>query len=129
MFSFPKDISDLLFVDVITLVVELKFIFGATHSKNPEAVDFGDELRGSLGHEVGVRLEKDVGEGGSKISAVDVKLLLARNVNVLAARAINLHPRGAKLFTNTDRQYVLAFAEHARTISERAQHVLFLHHR
>jgi hypothetical protein len=53
-------------------VIKLKFVFRAPHAKNTETVDLWYELWRTLGHEVGVGLEEDVGKASSEVGTVDV---------------------------------------------------------
>ena len=69
-----------------------------------------------------------MGETRPEISAVDVELLLARNVDVLAAGAVHLHSAGRQLFRNADRQYVLSLAKNTWAGAKATQHELLLHH-
>ena len=67
-------------------------------------------------------------ETGSKVSPVDIKLLLTRNVHILALRAIDLYSRRRQVFRNSNRQHILAFAENSGAVAEGAKHELLFHH-
>ena len=129
LFALSENVSYFLLVNIVALVVELQLVFRAAHAENAEPVDLGDELGRTLGHEVRVGLEEDVGKARAEVGAVDVELLLPRNVDVLAPGAVDFDPGGRKLLGNADGQHVLPFAEDAGAVAERAQHVFLLHHR
>lgn len=63
----------------------------ASHPKDFESVNLWDELRGALRCVLGIRLQENMGEARPEVCAIDVELLLAGNVHVLAAGTIHLH--------------------------------------
>ena len=67
-------------------------------------------------------------EARPKVGAINVQLLLPRNVDVLAAGTVHLHPTGGQLFAHSDRQHVLPLAQDARARAEVPKHELLLHH-
>ena len=73
-------------------------------------------------------LQENVGEASAEVCSVNVELLLARNVHVLAAGTVDLHTRCGQVLRHTNRQDVLSLAEDARAVSKLAQNILLLHH-
>ena len=69
-----------------------------------------------------------MGETRAEVSAVDVKLLLTGDVDVLAARTVNFDARGGKFFAYADGEHVLALAQHSGAVAKGAKHELLLHH-
>lgn len=67
-------------------------------------------------------------ETGSEVSPVDVKLLLTRNIHILALRAVYFYSRGWQVFRNSDGQNILAFTENSGAVAEGAKHQLLFHH-
>ena len=128
LFALPENVSYFLLVNIVALVIELQLVLRAAHAENAEPVDLGDELRRTLGHQVRVSLQEDVGKARAEVGAVDVQLFLPRNVNILAPRAVHFNPGGRKLLRNSDGQHVLPFTKDAGAVAERAQHVFLLHH-
>ena len=70
-----------------------------------------------------------VGEGTAEVGAVDVRALLFRDVDLLATRTVDLHPRGADFLAHSHRQNMLPLAENSRTDAEHSLLVLILHNR
>ena len=73
-------------------------------------------------------LQENMGEARPEVCAIDVELLLAGNVHVLAAGTVHLHTTRGKLFTNADGEHILAFAHYAGASPEAAQHEFLFHH-
>ena len=69
-----------------------------------------------------------MGERRAKVSSVYVELLLAGDVHVLAAGAVHFHATGRKFLADADGEHILTLAKHARTVAERPEHELLLHH-
>lgn len=63
-------------------------------------------------------LEEDMRETSTEVRAIYVELLLPWYINVLAFRAVYLDTRSGKVFGDADGEDILAFAEHAGTVSE-----------
>jgi len=85
-----QDFSDLTFIFWLASVVKFEFISTSTHAKYFEAIDFGYKSR-CRHHLVIIMFEEYVGETGTKVRAVNIKLLLAGQVYVHAARAVNFY--------------------------------------
>jgi len=61
-----------------------------------------------------------VGEARAKVGSINVELLLAWDVHILATGAVDLHARCAEVLTDADGQHVLPFAKHSRAVAELA---------
>ncbi len=86
-----QHVSDFGFVDGLASEVEFEFVLAAAHPKDFKTVYFGDEARRSLDGLLRVVLQEHVREARAEVRAIDVQLLLTRDVNVLTPRAVHLH--------------------------------------
>ena len=68
-----------------------------------------------------------MGEAQTKVSSINVEVLLARHVYFLASRAVDLDTRGAQLLGQADWQHDLAVAEDALAGTEHAKEELLSH--
>lgn len=86
-------------VNGLSTVVEALFEGRASLTKNFESEDQGlVSQRPVLRVEVWVGFEENIGEADAEVGAVNVQMLLARNVDLLAAGAKNLHTGGRQFF-------------------------------
>lgn len=85
------------------MVVELQLIFGTAHAEDFEAVDFWNKLRRSFGQKFWELLKENMREAGAEVGTVNVELLLAGNVYILASRAVDFNAGCGKFFGYADR--------------------------
>ena len=119
---------DLGFVDWLASEVEFQFVLAAAHPKDFKPVYFGDEARRSLDGLLRVVLQKHMREARAEVRAVDVQLLLARDVHVLTPRAVDLDAGRRQFLTHSDGKHILAFAKDSWAGPKTPKHKLFFHH-
>ncbi len=79
-------------------------------------------------------LKEDMREACSKISAINIEMLLSGDVDLLALGAVDLAERreyldtgGGELLAHPNREDNLSFAHYARAVSKDTEEVLLLH--
>jgi hypothetical protein len=119
---------DLVLVHWFALVVKFQLILRPSHSEDFEPVDLRHESRGASWEELRELLQENMRETGSEVRSVNVELLLSRDIDVLAARAVDFDSRGGEFLRHSNGQHIVAFTQNSWAITESAHHVLFFHH-
>mmetsp|Transcript_11161 Transcript_11161/g.15026 ORF Transcript_11161/g.15026 Transcript_11161/m.15026 type:complete len:80 (+) Transcript_11161:384-623(+) len=71
--------------------------------------------------------KEHMGEAGPEVGSIDIELFLAWQVDINAARAVNLHTRCRQLLRHSDWQNVLSLAEHSGAGAKSTLLVLIAH--
>ena len=111
-----KYFSNFTFIYRLSSIIKFKFVATAAHTKNFEAVDFGDESRGwqywiiemldnktsILNCRANSYLKEYMGETSSKVSTINVQLFLTRQVHVDASWAVYFDAGRGKFFRDSN---------------------------
>lgn len=68
-----------------------------------------------------------MGERTAEVGSIDVVAFLLGDVDLLTARAVYFHPRGAYLFAHANGKSRLSVAKHSRTDSKSPLAIFFPH--
>ena len=86
-----EDLVDLVFIDLVTIIIVLVLIRRPLLPKYLEAINRRNiSERPILGVQIRIRLEQDIGKAKSKVGTIDIQVLLPGHVHFLAFRAVGL---------------------------------------
>lgn len=124
-----QNFVDLLFVQGVSVVVVKQFVGRPFLSENLEPIDRGQVSQGAiLRVQVRVCFQKHVAERGAEVSAIDVQVLLPRNVDFLALGAESFDAGCRELFREPDWEHKLAVTQDPLAITKSSKSVLLTHH-